>query len=44
VLNSAQLQMFEQYAGPELSRMGYPSASEIAVAAGRAQKEPVGTA
>jgi Sulfotransferase domain len=29
VLTPAQLQMFEQHAGPELSRMGYPRASEV---------------
>ena len=46
VLTPAQLQMFEQYAGPELSRMGYPSASEVELAATKAslQKQPVGTA
>jgi hypothetical protein len=45
VLTPAQLQMFEQYAGPELSRMGYPSASEVELAATKAslQKQPVAT-
>ena len=45
VLTPAQLQMFEQYAGPELSRMGYPSASEVERAATKAslQKQPVAT-
>lgn len=46
VLTPAQLQMFDQYAGPELSRMRYPSASEVALAATNAplQKQPLGTA
>jgi hypothetical protein len=46
LLTPAQLQMFQQYAGRELSRMGYPSASEVELAAPKApqQKEPVGTA
>jgi hypothetical protein len=33
VLTPAQLQLFEQYAGPELARAGYPSASEVAAPA-----------
>lgn len=32
-LSPAQLQLFEQYAGRELARAGYPSASEVASAA-----------
>jgi hypothetical protein len=31
-LTPSQLQLFEQYAGPELARAGYPSASEVATA------------
>jgi len=39
VLTTAQLQLFEAYAGPELARLGYPSASEVEAGRTREQLE-----
>jgi len=40
VLTPAQLQLFEKFAGPELARMGYPSAAEVTAPAAL---QPVGS-
>jgi hypothetical protein len=45
VLTPAQLQLFEQSAGAEIARMGYPSAAAVELAASAAaNKQPVETA
>jgi len=43
VLTPAQLQLFEKFAGPELARMGYPSAAEVTAPATQAPLQPVGS-
>jgi len=42
-LTPAQLQLFEQYVGPELALMGYPSALEVAIAAAQERLQPIGS-
>jgi hypothetical protein len=42
-LTPAQQRLFEQYAGPELSRMGYPSGSEVPSAETKTSLQTVGS-
>ena len=42
VLTPAQLQLFEEFAGPELARMGYPSAAEVSAPSAQIPLQPVG--